>query len=166
MKRRSRLPGLRDVLQIPLTPINYLSCARLLLVVSAKCESVWSGPILRSGFRGWVVCSRFVLERISVRGRGVRSTQPVAHGGERSWWSTGFRCCSACFLAPASIAPRHHASRSNHQPTRWRRQTPGVVRYREVMVEARTVEAHTMEPVLSCGNGIIAGEQPAALSWH
>ena len=42
----------------------------------------------------------------------------------------------------------------------------GVVRYREVMVEARTVEAHTMQPVLSCGNGIIVGEQPAALSWH
>ena len=42
----------------------------------------------------------------------------------------------------------------------------GVVRYREVMVEARTVEAHSMQPVLSCGNGIIAGEQPAALSWH
>ena len=43
---------------------------------------------------------------------------------------------------------------------------PGVVRYRDVMVEARTLEAHTMQPVLCCGNGIIVGEQPAALSWH
>ena len=42
----------------------------------------------------------------------------------------------------------------------------GRVRYREAVVEARTVEAHTMQPVLSCGDGIIVGEQPAALSWH
>jgi len=42
----------------------------------------------------------------------------------------------------------------------------GVVRYREAVVEARTVEAHSMQPVLSCGNGIIVGVQPAALSWH